>query len=91
MKVELKKKLPITIAIMAISILTVVFAVISMNNRNIYLFHILTQVSLFLTMLLSGVNSFVYQKQRMLGVFMWLVSAFVLVEIVDTIITLVGI
>lgn len=91
MKVEIKKKLPITIAIMAISILTVVFAFISINNRNIYVFHILTQGSLFLTMLLSGFNWFVYQKQKMLGLFMWLVSAFVLVEIVDTIITSVGI
>jgi hypothetical protein len=91
MKVEIKKKLPITIAIMAISILTVVFAFISINNRNIYVFHILTQGSLFLTMLLSGFNWFIYQKQKMLGLFMWLVSAFVLVEIVDTIITSVGI
>lgn len=91
MKVELNKKLPITIAIMAISTLTVVFALISINNRNIYVFRILTQGSLCLTMLLSGVNWFVYQKQRMLGLFMWLVSAFVLVEIVDTIITSVGI
>ena len=64
MKVELKKKLPITIAIMAISILTVVFALISINNRNFYVFRILTQGSLCLTMLLSGVNWFVYQKQR---------------------------
>lgn len=42
-------------------------------------------------MLLSGVNWFVYQKQRMLGLFMWFVSVLVLVEIVDTIIISVGI
>ena len=58
MKVELKKKLPITIAIMVISILTVVFALLSINNSTIYVFRILAQGSLFLTMLLSGFNWF---------------------------------
>lgn len=88
MKIQFKKKLPITIIIT--SILTLVFASLSINNSNIYEFRILTQGSLFLTMLLSGVNYFVCKKQKMLGVFMWLVSTIVLFVIVDTMITSVG-
>ena len=90
-KIEFKKILPITIAILITSILTIVFASLSINNSNICNFDILTQGSLFLTMLLSGINSFVYQKQKMLGIFMWFVSAFVLFLIVDTIIKTIGI
>lgn len=91
MKIEFKKKLPITIAIIITSILTIVFASLSINNSNIYVFRILTQGSLFLTMLLSGVNCFIYQKQRLLGFFMWFVSAFTIFVMVDTIIKSVSI
>lgn len=82
---EVKKKLSITIIVS--SILTIIFALVSINSGNIYVFRILTQVCIFLTMLLSGVNCFVYQKQKVLGSFIWLVSAFILFVIADTIFT----
>jgi hypothetical protein len=96
MKIEFKKKLPITIAIaIAISsILTIAFALLSINNSNIYVFdvfRILTIGGTSLTMLLTGVNCFVYQKQKLLGFFMWFVSAFAIFMMVDTIIKSVSI
>ncbi|MBB6715261.1 hypothetical protein [Clostridium gasigenes] len=91
MKIEFKKKLPITIATIITSILTVVFASLSINNSNIYEFRILTQGSLCLTTFLSGLNCFVYQKQKVLAIFIWLISIFLLFVTVDTIITSVGI
>lgn len=94
MKIEFKKRLPITIAIIVTSILTFIFSMFalqSIHNENNLWLRILTQGGLCLTMLLSGVNCFVYLKQRVLGVFMWLVSAFLLFVIVDTIIKSVGI
>jgi len=70
MKIEFKKKLPITIAIIITSILIIVFGLLSINNTNSYVFLILTQGFACLLMLLSGVNCFVYLKQRVLGIFM---------------------
>lgn len=85
MKIEFKKKIPITIAIIVSSILTCVFASLSIYNGSSWAFRILTQGSLCLTMLLSGVNCFVYQKQKVLFFFLWLVSGFLLIVMVFTI------
>lgn len=91
MKIEFKTRLPITIAIIVTSIFTFIFALQSIHNGSNLWLRILTQGGLCLTMLLSGFNCFAYQKQRVMGVFMWIVSAFLLFVIVDTIITSVGI
>jgi hypothetical protein len=85
MKIEFKKKLPITIVIMVASISTFVCAVLSIHSGNNWKFSVLTQGSLCLTMLLSGANCFIYQKQKMLGVFIWLVSGFLLFVVISTI------
>jgi hypothetical protein len=94
MKIEFKKKLPITIATIISSILTIAFALLSINNSNIYVFdvfRILTIGGTSLTMFLTGVNCFVYRKQKLLGFFMWFVSAFAIFMMVDTIIKSVSI
>ena len=78
MKIEFKKNLPIAIAILVSSISIIVFALLSIFYEDNLTFHILTQGSGFLTMLLMGINSFVYQKQKALGYFLWLVSGFTL-------------
>lgn len=85
MKIEFKKKLPITITIIVTSISTCIFASLSINSVNSLGLRIFTQGSLCLTMLLSGINFFVYQKQKLVGSLLWLVSGFVLFVIVDTI------
>ena len=88
---KFKKKLPITIAIIINSILTFIFASLSINNTNSYILRISTQGCACLTMLLSGVNFYVYLKQRVLGYFMWLISGFSLFVMVETISRSVGI
>jgi len=85
MKMEFKKKLPITIAIIVSSIFTFVFASLSIYNVNSWGFRILTQGSLCLTLILSGFNCFIYQKQKVLGFFLWLVSGFLLFVMTSTI------
>ncbi|WP_026884931.1 hypothetical protein [Clostridium akagii] len=97
MKIELKKNTPIIIAIIIASIFTIVFSSLTISNSNSnsnsnsYVFRILTQGSLCLIMLLSGLNSFSYQKQRVLGFFMCIVSAFLLFVMISTIIKSAGI
>lgn len=85
MKIELKKKLPITIATIVASISTISFAILSIYEGNNWMFRIFTQGSLCLTMLLSGFNWFIYQKQKVLSYFLWIVSGFVLFEMISTI------
>lgn len=87
MKVEYKKKPPITIiiAVIVTAIFTFVFATLSIYRVDNWIFRILTQGGMFLNMLLSGVNCFVYQKQKVLGTFIWLVSGFILFVMVNTI------
>lgn len=88
---KIKKKLPIKIAIIIASAFTVLFALLSIKNSSNYLFRILAQGSLCLTIFLSGINYFSYQKQKALGIFLWIVSAFILFVIVDIIIISVNI
>jgi hypothetical protein len=76
MKIELRNKLLILIEILVFSIATIVFAALSLFHTNNLLLSILTQGSGSITMLLMGILFFVYQKQKPLGVFLWLVSAF---------------
>lgn len=76
MKIELRNKLLILIAILVFSSSTIIFAALSIFNTNNLLYSILTQGSGSVTMLLMGILFFVYQKQKILGVFLWLVSAF---------------
>ncbi|WP_446897166.1 hypothetical protein ACSVC9_09055 [Clostridium sp. LBM24168] len=83
---KIKKKLPIKIAVIIVSAVTVLFALLSIKDSSNYVFRLLAQGSLCLTMFLSGVNYFGYQKQKALGIFLWIVSAFMLFVIVDTII-----
>lgn len=87
MKIEVKNKLPITItiAIVVTSISTCAFASLSIHNGSSWILRILTQASLCLTMLLSGVNNFIYQKQKMLGFLLWSVSGFLLFVMIYTI------
>ncbi|WP_446898409.1 hypothetical protein ACSVC9_00335 [Clostridium sp. LBM24168] len=84
MKINIKRRVLVTILLT--SILTIIFASLSVGNRNSYILRVLTQGGLCLTMLLSGINYFVYQKQKELAVFMWFVSAFALFVLVNTII-----
>lgn len=83
MKIEFKKQL--SIAIILASISTCIFAFLSIQNGNSLMFRILTQGSLCLTMLLHGINAFVYQKQKVLGSLLWLVSGFLLFVMISTI------
>jgi hypothetical protein len=76
MKIELRNKLLILIEILVFSISTIVFAALSLFHTNNLLLSILTQGSGSITMLLMGILFFVYQKQKLMGVFLWLVSAF---------------
>ncbi|CAB1262788.1 DUF3953 domain-containing protein [Clostridium sp. MT-14] len=87
MNLKIKKKPQITIAIIIVSAFTVLFALLSIKNSSNYLLRILTQGSLCLTMLLSGINYFIYKKQKALGILLWLVSAFGLFVTIHTIIT----
>ncbi|MGH4118223.1 hypothetical protein [Clostridium sp.] len=76
MKIELKRKLLILIGILVFSISTIVFAALSIFYKNNLSLSILTQGCGSVTMLLMGILFFVYQKQKVLGIFLWLVSAF---------------
>lgn len=87
MKIELRNKLLILIEILIFSISTIVFAVLSIFYKNNLLLSILTQGSGSVTMLLMGILFFVYQKQKLLGVFLWLVSAFSLFVTISKIYT----
>lgn len=85
MKVDVKKRLPITIAIVITSISTCVCASLSIHNDSSWIFRVLTQASLCLTMLLGGVNNFIFQKQKMLGFLLCSVSGFLLYVMIYTI------
>jgi hypothetical protein len=85
MKIELRNKLLILIEILVFSIATIVFAALSLFHTNNLLLSILTQGSGSITMLLMGILFFVYQKQKLMGVFLWLVSAFSLVVTISKI------
>jgi hypothetical protein len=87
MKIELRNKLIILIAILVFSISTIVFATLSILYKNNLLLGILTQGSGSVTMLLMGILFFVYQKQKLLGVFIWLVSSFSLFVTISKIYT----
>jgi hypothetical protein len=85
MKFQFRRKLPIRIAIIFASILTIIFAALSITYGNSFTFRILAQGSLAIVMLLSGVNSLFYQKQRVLALFNFLVSGFLIFVILSTI------
>jgi hypothetical protein len=85
MKFQFRRKLPIRIAIIFASILTIIFAALSITYGNSFTFRILTQGNLAIVMLLSGVNSLFYQKQRVLALFNFLVSGFLIFVILSTI------
>lgn len=85
MKAELKKKLPITIAIIVTSISTIIFAALSIIHNDSFTFRILTQGSLSITMLLNGVNSFVYQKHKSIALFQFIIFGFLIFVIISTI------
>ncbi|MGK0464874.1 hypothetical protein [Clostridium sp.] len=76
MKIELRNKILILIAILVFSSSTIIFAALSIFHKNNLLYSILTQGSGSVTMLLMGILFFVYQKQKLMGIFLWLVSAF---------------
>jgi len=78
MKIELKKKTPLKIVIIIASILTFVFALISIiygvkdfalskDRKSIMAFNILTQGSLSLYMLFNGIDCFINKKQKING------------------------
>ena len=85
MKIKFKKNLPITIAILVSSISVIVFVALSFLYEDNSIFTILTQGGASLTMLLLGINCFVYQKQKVLSYLLWFVSVFALFVMVSTI------
>ncbi|AGK96408.1 hypothetical protein [Clostridium pasteurianum] len=85
MKIELKKKLPITIALIITSLLTIIFAALSITYGNSFTFRVLTQGSVAITMFLSGINSLIYQKQKLIALFSFLVSGFLIFVMITTI------
>lgn len=94
MKIEFKKLPPIKIAIIVASIFTLIFNRLeyqAMHNGNSLAPHILAKGSFCLLMLLYGVDCFVYQKQMLLGCFLWLVSGLLIFQMVERIIIAGGI
>ncbi|MFT8315653.1 MAG: hypothetical protein ABF633_15595 [Clostridium sp.] len=85
MKDQLKRKLPIIIAIIVTSIFTIIFAALSIIHNDSFMFRILTQGSLSIAMLLNGVNSFVYQKHKSIALFQLIVFGFLIFVIISTI------
>jgi len=85
MKIEFKKRLPITIATIITSIFTIVFSILSFNNTDTYIYRYFAQGSGILSSLLLGVIFFVYNKQKVMGFFMWFVSGFTLLLMILTI------
>lgn len=83
MKMEFKNRQPITIIVASIS--TLAFASLSIYNVNSWMLRILTQGSLCLTMLLNGIKYFIYQRQKVLGSLLWIVSGFLLFVMIYTI------
>lgn len=76
---ELKGKNKIfSITIILISLITIIFAVLSFFNINNILFRVITQASLSLTMILKGIQDIKYNEQKLLGYAFLGVSFFLL-------------
>ncbi|MGE5629161.1 MAG: hypothetical protein ACM3X7_13815, partial [Solirubrobacterales bacterium] len=67
-------KRPITIAFLISTIITCILAVLSIVNGSSWLFRILMQGSMFVTMLLNGARNFIYKKEYAEGLLLWIVS-----------------
>lgn len=78
MKMGIKKKLPLVIAIIVVSIFVIIFASLSIINEQKLLYRILAQGSLSLSMTLSGIDCYFYRKQKIIGAFCWLATAFLI-------------
>lgn len=92
MKPEIKRMLPITIAIIITSIFTLTICVISFfyHDADIwtfrsFMFRILGQAGSCITMILLGTVFLIYLKQKLVGAFLGLVSGISLFVLINTI------
>lgn len=82
MKPDSKKGQPLLIAMIAFSVITIIFAVLSILNIENSLVRIMTQASLSLTLMTNGIYILLYQKQNKLGYFLLGVSALILIVMI---------
>lgn len=85
MKPESKKWSPFVIVKVISSIITIIFAVLSMINVDNWMFRILTQAALFIVMLFSGLQTLADGNQKSLGYLNLVVAAFILFVMIYTI------
>lgn len=81
-----RKKVNFFVATLICSVVTIVFAILSIVNEDNWLFRIGTQASLALSMIINGAQTLIIQKNKKIAYLLIGVSVFILFVMVDTII-----
>lgn len=81
----IKNKRLIKCLLLISSFLTIVFAALSIIYIHNWTIRVATQLSLSLTMVLGGIQTYFIKKQR-LGILLWAIAAILLIVMITTIV-----
>lgn len=86
MKIEFKNKRLIKYLLIISSVLTMIFASLSMLYIHSWIIRVATQFSLSLTMVFCGIETY-FVKKKKIAIFLWAVAVFLMFIMIETIIT----